>query len=323
MFLVMGNATIDLFVSGIDALPTVDGDEFTNTSLIFTSQPLTVSIGGNGANAAYVLGHLGAPTALCSAIGHDTMGDLLVTWLKQKNVVLDALRQFEDDGTPTSTVIADAQMNRLTFHYGQPTFRYTFDDIPPALLASAEVLLLASFSLFEPVRRDGYDRMLAAAKANGAITAIDIGPMLGEPATTDELRPLLPLVDYIICNVYELSVCTGESEPERGIAALLEAGARCVVVKRGKDGVIIVTGSERIDIPAFAVSAATTTVGAGDSFNAGFLFALQQGQCLPDAARFGSATAALVVASGKGVLGVPPPTEIAALAASQTSPTHP
>lgn len=310
MYVVMGNATIDLFVSGIDALPTVDGDEFTNTSLIFTSQPLTVSIGGNGANAAYVMGHLGAPTALCSALGSDTMGDLLLGWLKAKNVHLDALKQFSDDGTSTSTVVADGQMNRLTFHYGEPTFRYRFEHIPPALLASADVLLISSYSLFTGVRGDGYRQMLEAARSNHAITAVDIGPMLGDPASIEELTPLLPLIDYLICNEYELSVCTHEAEREAGIAALLAAGAQNVVVKRGKDGVIIVTPAGRTDIPGFPVKAATTTVGAGDSFNAGFLYALRHGASLTDAGTFGCATAALVVASGKGVMGVPTVAEI-------------
>ena len=305
MFLVLGNATIDLFVSGIDALPKVDGDEFTNTSLIFTSQPLTVSIGGNGANAAYVLGHFGAPTALASGIGRDTMGDLLVGWLKQKNVELDALKQFEDDGTPTSTVLADQHMNRLTFHYGRPTFRYEFEHIPPELLASARVLLISSYSLFPGVRKDGFRKLLEAARRNDAITAVDIGPALGEPAQLAELTPLLPLIDYFICNEYELDVCTGDSDLEAGIAAMLAAGALHVVVKRGKRGVIVASPTQRFVIPGFPVNAATTTVGAGDSFNAGFLFALKQGQSLQDAAIFGSATAALVVSSGKGILGVP------------------
>lgn len=305
MYLVLGNATIDLFVGGIDALPTMDGDEFTNTSLIFTTKPLTVSIGGNGGNAAFVLGHFGEPTALCSAVGRDTMGDLLVNWLKQKNVCLDALRQFEDDGTSTSTVVADSQMNRLTFHYGEPTFRYRLEHIPPELLHTAEVLLISSYSLFTGVRGDGYQQMLEVSRHNGAITAVDIGPMLGVPASVEELTPLLPLIDYLICNEYELSVCTHEAEREAGISALLRAGARQVVVKRGKQGVIVITPTERFDIAGFPVDAATTTVGAGDSFNAGFLYALKHGQNLEDAATFGCATAALVVSSGQGILGVP------------------
>lgn len=305
MFLVLGNATIDLFVSGITALPRIDGDEFTNASLIFTSQPLTVSIGGNGANAAYVLGHFGAPVALCSAIGHDVMGELFVSWLKQKNVVLDALKQFEDDGTPTSTVIADQHMNRLTFHYGRPTFRYTIEHIPPALLEAAQVLLISSYSLFPGVRATGFRRMLETAQQNGAITAVDIGPALGEPARLAELKPLLSMIDYFICNAYELSVCTGEPALETGTEAMLAAGAQHVIVKRGKEGVIVVSPEERFEIPGFPVSATTTTVGAGDSFNAGFLYALKQGRSLKDAVTFGSATAALVVSSGKGILGVP------------------
>ena len=314
MFLVTGNTNVDLFISGFNELPSVDGDEFTNTSLIFTSRPLVASIGGNGGNLAYMLGNFRVPTALCSAIGQDVMGELVIGWLKSKGVTLDALARYADDGTPTNTIITDGHHNRLSFYYGQPTFRYTLDQIPQALIDRAEGVAISAYSLFTQLRGEGYRHLLETVHSRGGVTAVDIGPALLEPARIDELRPLLPLIDYLIANEYELSVCTGISDRDEGVEALLRAGANMVLVKRGKNGVIARSRETVLEVPAFPVTTAATTVGAGDSFNAGFLYALRQGKALRDALVFGSATAALVVASGKGVLGAPTLAEVERLA---------
>lgn len=314
MFLVIGNAVIDLFIGGFSELPRIDGDEFTNTSLIFTSRPLKASVGGNGGNTAYVLAGLGVPTALCSAIGQDDLGAMFVGWLESRGVALDALARYADDGTPTTTIITDQHHNRLSFHYGQPTFRYTVNDIPPSLLDAADGLLISSYSLFPGLRGDGYRHLLQTVHERGGLTAVDIGPALLEPARAGELTPLLPHIDYLIANEYELSVCTGADDREQGIRLLLDAGAKTVLVKRGRDGVCARGRDFALDVPGFPVAAATTTVGAGDSFNAGLIYALRQGKPLQQALTFGNATAALVVASGRGVLGAPTTAEVERLA---------
>ena len=60
----------------------------------------------------------------------------------------------------------------------------------------------------------------------------------------------------------------------------------------------------KVELAAFQVDA-VHTIGAGDTFNAGFLFGLVQGWETPAAVRFGQAAAALVVSSPRGVLGAP------------------
>ena len=85
-----------------------------------------------------------------------------------------------------------------------------------------------------------------------------------------------------------------------------------MLVKRGARGSTLYAAGEnfeagnlrQLDAPAFPV-AANFTAGAGDSFNSGFLYAVQQGWSLEEALRFGSAAAALVVASPRGILGAP------------------
>jgi ribokinase len=306
MFITIGTTTIDLFVSGIDKMPRFDGDEYTVSSLAWCSNPLTLTCGGNGANSAYVLAALGAQSALCSAVGTDLLGETMAGWLAGRGVDLRALQRSAAHATSTNTTILDDRLNRLNFYHPGALTQFMPNDVTVGFFELASTLLVTSYPIMMGFRRGGYRHVLHRAKRAGATTAIDIGPAIGEPVTAGELAPLLPLVDYLITNDYELGQCTGCGDAmDDGAAALLAAGAKTVIVKRGKDGAVAYRADEApLYVAGFPV-VATVTVGAGDSFNAGLLFALGQGMALADALRFGNATAALVVRTGKSVLGAP------------------
>ena len=310
MFLVIGTTTLDLFNSGIEQMPTVRGDEFTVDSLAFCEEPLQMMLGGNGAIAAYALGRLGAHVALGSAIGHDPSGELLQGWLEAAGVATTGLLRHPVAATSTTTLISDRARNRLAFHHAGASHRYAPDDLPWALLTQADVLLASAFTLFLQWRPHGFAQLLAQAKAQNAITALDIGPAIGQPVTLAEIAFLLPQVDYFICNEHELAVCCAVDESAAGSAAgmaqVLAAGVGCAVTKRGAEGVLVQEqgATAPTAIAGFHVDA-HTTVGAGDSFNAGFLYAIKRGEAPVQAARFANAAAALVVASAQGALGAP------------------
>jgi ribokinase len=310
MFLVIGTTTLDLLNSGITQMPTVRGDEFTTDSLVFCREPLQMLLGGNGGIAAYALARLGAPVVLGSAIGQDPSGDLLQKWLQAAGVDMHGLFRHATAATSTTTLVSDQALNRLAFHHAGSSHHYAPAHLPADLLPRTEVLLLSAFTLFLQWRPQGFAQLLAKAKAQGAITALDIGPAIGQPVTLDEIAFLLPHVDYFICNEHELGVCCGVDETPVGSAAgmaqILAAGAGCAVTKRGAEGALVQRKGDTlaVQVPGFAVDA-HTTVGAGDSFNAGFLYAVQQGKTPIDAAQFANAVAALVVASAQGALGAP------------------
>ncbi|MBC7813596.1 MAG: carbohydrate kinase family protein [Burkholderiales bacterium] len=312
MFVVVGTTTIDLFTSGMENLPRIDGDEFTSSSLAFCSRPTTLAIGGNGANSAYVFARLGVETALCSAAGVDFLGDVMAGWLSEKGVDLRGLVRVTTHGTATNSTIMDEALNRLSFYYPGALHDLTYEHFPVAMFEQAKTLLITGPALLPSFRGKGIESALKAAHEQGAVTALDIGPMIGTPVTLDEIAPLLASVDYLIANEYELTICAGDSDAENGIQHLLNAGARAVVLKRGKDGATVYHNGQRFDAPGFPVKA-NVTIGAGDSFNSGFLFALDRGDDLQAAATFGSATASIVVASGKSVLGSPTVEQVAAL----------
>jgi sugar/nucleoside kinase (ribokinase family) len=310
MFLVIGTTTLDLFNSGIPQMPSVRGDEFTVDSLVFCRQPLQMLLGGNGGIAAYALARLGAPVLLGSAIGQDASGDLLQGWLQAAGVDTRALLRHPTEATSTTTVVSDLSRNRLAFHHAGSSHHYAPADLPVDLLQQTDVLLLSAFTLFLRWRPEGFAQLLASAKAQGARTALDIGPAIGQPVTLAEIAFLLPLVDYFICNEHELAVCCNGDETPAGSAAgmaqILAHGTQCAVTKRGAEGALVQSQGDRapVAVPGFPVEA-KMTVGAGDSFNAGFLYAIHQGQTPAAAARFANAVAALVVASAQGALGAP------------------
>lgn len=314
-FLTLGNTTVDLFVSGLARMPAVGGDEFTVSNLAFCDRPLEMVLGGNGAIAAYVLARLGARVTLCSATGTDPLAEIAGQWLAAVGVSAGGVTRIATVGTSTTTVVTDAQLNRISFHYPGATHHYAPGDFPVHLLQPGGVLLASAYPLLPAWRPHGFIELLAQARRAGMTTALDIGPAIGRPTALDELRPLLPAVDFLLCNGHELAVCTGEATPAAGMAALAAAGAGCVVVKQGREGVSVrLPDGECVSVPGFAVEA-RFTVGAGDAFNAGFLFALKQGRSIAGAATFANAVAARVVSAARGALGAASLVEVEALLA--------
>jgi ribokinase len=312
MFLVSGNTTVDLFVSGIDAMPRFEHDEFSVSSLAWCAHPLTMTLGGNGANSAYVLAALGTPSALISAAGRDLLGDQIARWLDERGVDQRGFLRSDHYSTPTTTTIMDERHNRIAFYHPGPLHDLRFSDLPPELFTAARGLLITGYALLPGFRPDGYAAALAAVRSSGGMTAVDIGPAIGTPVLADELTPLLPLIDFVLTNEYELSVCSGASDPSGAAQCLLDAGAQRIVLKRGALGAALYQhGEPPVVVPGFPVEA-QVTVGAGDTFNAAFLHATVQGMGLERALTFANAAAALVLAGGRSVLGAPGAAEVEA-----------
>ena len=232
-------------------------------------------------------------------------------WLREYGVDERALHVSDTAATSTSTIVMTDAHEQIVFHHAGANADLPAR-LPNALLREATVLLLGSYPILPTLRPNGFLHALCTARAHNALTAFDIGPAIGDPVSLRELTPLLPHVDFLIANEHELAACTALDDAALSAEHLLRAGARHVLVKRGARGSTLYAAGDggragdvrTIHAPAFPV-AANFTAGAGDSFNSGFLYGMQQGWSLAEALRFGSATAALVVASPRGILGAP------------------
>jgi ribokinase len=301
---VVGNTTIDIFVRGVTRLPERAEDEFSNANFVMTNDRVVPTLGGNGANSAYVSASLGEIVRLWSALGADPFGDMILGWLHGRNVDTTSVRIMPDAGTSTTIVITDEQLRRHTYHYLGASGLFE----PRARVIGGggeDWLLVTGYTLIPRWRGEHARELLRVARGRGINTALDFGPFVGQPVTASELAGMLNWVGVLLCNKFELEQASGLSMEEGALWAL-DQGVEVVVVKMSARGSKVFDDSNRqgILVPGFEVEA-LGTVGAGDSFNSGFLYARNKGMSLEDSARFGNATAAMVVSSQRGVLDAP------------------
>jgi sugar/nucleoside kinase (ribokinase family) len=128
---------------------------------------------------------------------------------------------------------------------------------------------------------------LAAARARGATTILDVVAPAGGEASLEAASRLLPHVDYFVPNRDEAFALTGEADPARAADKLAERGARTTIIKLGERGIYVrsAAGSFALDAPPVAV---VEPSGAGDGFAAGLAVGVLEGWGLEETAWFAS-----------------------------------
>ena len=286
----IGLTTLDVVVRPIDALP-----EREQTILV---EGIEIVPAGTACGAALVAGALGVNTAIAGAIGDDRKGRFLRGVLEEIGVATTLLETLPGQATSTTMLAIDSEGRRPAFHAVGASFQY---QITPAALAAAS---RAKAVHWGGIGSRNLDRgpgaeLMAAAKAAGALTTCDlISP--GKHAL-DELRRLLPHVDYFLPSAVEARALSGQDDLTAAAAFFRDLGAGACVIKNGAAGSILGLADRTVILPAHAITPVDTT-SCGDSYCAGFIAALLRGFEPVEAARFATATAALV-AQGLGTLG--------------------
>ena len=108
----------------------------------------------------------------------------------------------------------------------------------------------------------------------------------------DLLEPCLGHVDWFVPSIEEACQLTGKTDVSDVADQFLDYGIKVIVVKMGEQGCYVKTPDEAFTVPAFEVPTIVDTLGAGDSFKAGVVYALQEGMDDATLVRFASATAA-------------------------------
>jgi 5-dehydro-2-deoxygluconokinase len=148
-----------------------------------------------------------------------------------------------------------------------------------------------------PSRESAY-RALEHAKQAGCTVVLDVDYRAMSWKTPEEaglaVRLALPFVDVLIGNQLELMLAAGVNDLDQAILKLRNAGVPMLVSKLGELGTRVLTSDETVYLPPYKVDVATT-IGAGDGFASGFLYAKLRGLPLLECLHYGNAAAAIVV----------------------------
>jgi sugar/nucleoside kinase (ribokinase family) len=228
--------------------------------------------GGSAATTARWLARLGARTSLIASVGRDPAGRALVSALRDDGVVPRIARVA---GTRTGRigVVVTADGERSFVADRAAADRLAPEDLKPAWFAGAAALHLPAYSLLgDPLGRAG-QQAIDLARDGGALVSLDvasIGPLLARGR-----RPAQQLVQRAGAELLFATAAEAEALLGRyAVEGLLEF-APLAVVKRGAGGATVLarSGTDRLRFEVAAERvAATDTTGAGDAFDAGFLF---------------------------------------------------
>lgn len=230
-------------------------------------------IGSSTAIFACGAARLGLRTAIIGKVGSDIFGRFMIDALDRRGV--DTAGVVVDPDLPTGlSVILSRGADRaiLTYPGAIPALRYSEIGLP--IVRGARHLHLGSFFLLGALRPD-VPRLFEEARKLGTTVSMDTNFDPAE-AWNGGVREALRHVDVFLPNATEAKAIAGKSSAEEAISTFAES-VPLVAVKLGAEGAIAKHGSQpTITLAAPAVEVADA-VGAGDCFDAGFLFGFLSG----------------------------------------------
>ena len=265
-------------------------------------------IAGAGGYAACGLARLGARVDFVTDLGADPEGRDLYEEVARRGIGRQQIRLLEGRRSPFTLIFSDEgeQTPRQV-----ATYQGTLADFAPRpgdfpSLAGASRLLYSCSYFIMPALRAVMGEIFSRCRAAGIRTAYDANGGDGW-ADANALHALqeeiYPESDFIFLNEAEAHALTRLEDPRKAALAVRPAGA-LVVVKCGARGVVLRHEGRLIDIDAFPLSAKVRdTVGAGDSFQAAFLYFVLCGLSPSESAVLAAANAASTVLSTGGTTG--------------------
>jgi sugar/nucleoside kinase (ribokinase family) len=260
----------------------------------------TLTIGSSSVIFACGAARLGLRVAFIGKRGDDLFGRYMNEEMNKRGVDTSAV--VVDTTTPTGfTVILSRLQDRALLTFPGTISALRFDEIDLDLLKRARHLHLGSFYLLDALRPQ-VPALFAAAHERGLTVSLDTNY---DPSERWEggLDETLRYVDVFLPNEVELCAVARAAQVE---AALAELARRVPVVaaKLGARGGVAQRGEERVTAPALPVDVRDTT-GAGDTFDAGFVYGFLQGWSLEQTLRFACACGSLSTRAAGGTAAQP------------------
>jgi sugar/nucleoside kinase (ribokinase family) len=238
---------------------------------------MMLTLGGSSSIVAHNLAALGSRVGFQSRIGDDQLGEIALQRLQEGGVDVSRVRRIPGAVKSGFTVILQRQALRNILTYSGTIAELSWDDLDLDYLADARHFHLSSFYL-QRALRPRVGELFQRLKSAGLTISLDTNDD-PDDQWQGELHQVLRYVDVFLPNEREARKVGGTDDLEAAIRKLSEL-VPLVVVKLGPKGALAQRGKDRFVSPAQNVMS-VDPVGAGDSFDAGFLHQYLRGADLP------------------------------------------
>jgi sugar/nucleoside kinase (ribokinase family) len=277
---IAGEINLDLILYGLPQPMPVERELLANN--------FQATLGSSSAILAHNLAVLGANVGFITRVGADDLGKIALDRLAASGV--DISRTVYDPKHATGvTVLLHHGKERHILTYPGTMSEMTVRDLDMAYLKSSRHFHLSSLYL-QTGLAPGLPQLFRELKRAGLTISLDTNDD-PEDKWGGVLDELLGLIDVLLPNEAEACRIAKRDTLEESLSVLSKR-VPCIVVKRGPQGALVQAGATRVAAPPVNVTP-VDTIGAGDSFNAGFLFAWLRGLSLETCALAGNITGAL------------------------------
>ncbi len=289
--LVAGEINPDLILTG-DVEPA-----FGQVEKLVSSADLT--IGSSSVIFACGAARLGLKVSLIGVCGDDVWAHFMLDEMHRRNVDVSGVIIRREGQTGLSLILNQGSDRAILTYPGLiPALRAT--DIPDELLGRARHLHVSSFFLQTALQPDLPD-LFRQAHGLGVTTSLDTNY---DPIEKwSGFKELLSVTNVLMLNEKEAISLTGEIDVERA-ANSLSSRVDVLAVKLGPAGALGIQGGRECSVPSLPVQV-VDTVGAGDSFDAGFIYGFLAGWDLERALTLACTCGALSTQKTGGTEGQP------------------
>lgn len=264
---VVGELNVDLLLEEVNALPSLETER--------RAEGMSFVLGSSSAILAANASALGVDVGFVGRVGDDLFGRFCTNVLEQRGVGIEPVKVGADVQTGLTAIYTHGGERGMITYPGAME-HLTLEDIPWDYLRDARHVHVSSYYLQRGLQ-SGCARLFKNARAMGLSTSFDTNADPNEEWNSGVLD-VLEQVDVFLPNDVEARRISGEKNLETALEVLADR-AGIVVATCGAEGAVAYTGDRFIRQPAVPVEP-VDAIGAGDSFNAGFLQKHLQGVAL-------------------------------------------
>lgn len=249
--------------------------------IIFKNHQIVGAIpGGSTFNAITSLGRCGADVTLITEVGKDEVGDLVINFMHENGVNTDYVKRTDECKTPLSLAFLNEKNDANYTFYKSLIDKVNESEMPQ--VNADDIVIFGSYHALDMRVRSQVRTFIEYAKRQGAIVYYDVNY---RQAHRNELVKLKP---NIIENLETADIVRGSSEDFEIIYRLTDAdkvykseiafySKNFIYTDSSKPVTVFGAGGYRGEFPVKPIET-VSTIGAGDNFNAGFIYGiLKQG----------------------------------------------
>lgn len=265
-------------------------------------------LGGSPANIAVGLARLGKKCGFFARVSDDQFGTFVTDFFDKEGIDTSRIKRCtngEKIGLTFTEIKSETDSSIVMYRNEAADLKLECEDIDEEYIKEGAAVLISGVALAESPSREAALKAMQLAKKNNIPVIFVLDYRAYNWKNNDEIAVYYSLVasnaDMIIGSRVEYDLCEGllglDGKDTTSAAFWHSKGAKIVIITHGKDGSTAYTNDgQNFSIKPFPVKL-LKSFGGGDGYTSAFLYSLFEGKEIIDCLEFGSASAAMLVAS--------------------------